>query len=82
MKYRVWHIPQVPMTPFYVEVVDLATANSVRGALADYDLFQYVHKVKPDFANASGIEQFEDGEWVEVDEDELERAPCPPRDQS
>lgn len=75
MKYRVWHIPQVPMVkPFYVEVSDLATARTVRNALADYDLFQLENRIKPDYANASGIEVFDEGEWVELDEDEMEEA--------
>lgn len=72
MTYRVWHIPQVPMEPFYVEeIASLETAIMVRDVLAEYDLFQFENNIKPDYSNAQGIEEFEDGEWSEVDDDEL-----------
>ena len=45
--------------------------------LADYDLFQFKHKVKPDYCNAGGLRRFEsDGEggfaWFDVDDDEAD----------
>lgn len=77
MKYRVWHIPQIPGKPFHVATPDLATAVKIQEVLASYDLFQLREGIKPDFSNASGIEQFnellpERDEWEEVDETELE----------
>lgn len=66
--YRVWHIPQIPMEAFYVPAPDLATARLIQDALGDYDLFQFEHRVKPDYSNASGVEQFVDGDWEEVDD--------------
>jgi hypothetical protein len=70
-KFRVWHIPQIPMKPYHVEVSSVQTGVLVLRTLADYDLFQYENKIKPDYANAQGLEVFEDGEWVEYDpEDE------------
>lgn len=70
-KFRVWHIPQIPMDPFTVDVDDLETAVIVQNALADYDLFQFEHRVKPDYANASGIQSWrpEDMDWEDVDEE-------------
>lgn len=69
--HRIWHVPQMPMKAFYFEVPDLATARILVEAFALYDLFQYENRVKGDYANASGIQVWEDDEWVDVDEDEL-----------
>lgn len=69
-KYRVWWIPQIPMKSFKVEVDSLDKAKLLTEVLADYDLFQYENKVKPDYSNTGGIETFEGGEWCEVDEDD------------
>jgi hypothetical protein len=72
-KLRVWWIPQVPMKPFRVPVASLEEAALLLDTLAEYDDFQYKNRVKPDYSNAGGLEQFVDGEWVdwhgEYDED-------------
>ena len=60
---RVWWIPQIPMKAFYRAVKNEAEAQLLLETLADYDLFQYENKVKPDYANAGGLQMFEDGEW-------------------
>lgn len=67
---RVWHIPQVPMKPFHVPVQSPGEAVKVMQVLADYDIFQFENRVKPDYCNASGLEVVEgfiDGEpqWIE-----------------
>lgn len=62
---RVWHIPQVPGKPFYVPVQSPEEAIKVLDILADYDQFQFQNNIKPDYCNASGLEVFEGGEWVE-----------------
>jgi hypothetical protein len=62
---RVWHIPQVPMEPFYVPVNNVKEAILVINVLEDYDNFEFDNHVKPDFMNATGLEVFEDGEWCE-----------------
>ena len=68
---RVWHIPQVPGKPFHVYVDTPQEAQRVLNVLAQYDLFQFENKIKPDYCNASGLEQYEanDGEgepgWCE-----------------
>lgn len=47
MKLRVWHIPQVPMKPFIVEVASVEEGVRLMDALADYDAFQYDNNIKP-----------------------------------
>lgn len=72
-KYRVWHIPQVPGTPFFVYTNDVYEAFRISHALAMYDLFQFANNIKPDYSNASGVETlYEDGDWISFDEDELD----------
>ena len=67
---RIWHIPQIPMKAFYVNVKDMEHAKHLLAVLADYDQFQLDNNIKPDYANVSGIERFEDGEWCGVDEED------------
>lgn len=67
MKLRVCHIPQVPSCdPFIVEVEDLKHAKFISDMLADYDLFQYENKIKPDYNNANFVEEWceEEQEWL------------------
>lgn len=69
---RVWWIPQIPGKAFEVEVPDAGTGRLVTDILADYDLFQYENRIKPDYANAGGIQRWdaETGEWEDLDEDD------------
>lgn len=62
---RVWWVPQVPMPAFYVPVADVREGLLLLDALAEYDLFQFENRIKPDYSNAGGLEVFEDGEWHE-----------------
>ena len=73
-KFRVWHIPQVPGKSFKVEVPNFITAQLIMEVLAQYDLFQYHNRIKGDYANASGIEYWDetDGEWYNIDESEYD----------
>lgn len=85
LKFRVWHIPQVPGKPFHVEVCDYAEAIRIKATLADYDTFQFENKIKPDYCNASGIQVYQhdltdeemrdmelEDRWVDIgDVDEL-----------
>lgn len=70
MKLRVWHIPQIPMKPFRVDVKDVEEGKKLLNVLADYDLFQLENHIKPDYSNASGLEIFEDGEWCDYYDEE------------
>lgn len=70
MKLRVWHIPQVPMKAFHVGVDTLEEAVKILDVLANYDSFQYENNVKGDYANAQGLQMFEDGEWSDWHDEE------------
>jgi hypothetical protein len=62
---RVWHIPQVPSSiQFFVYVKTIQEAKLIVNTLAYYDLYQFEHKIKPDYSNASGLEVYEKGEWI------------------
>lgn len=58
-KLRIYWIPQVPMTAFNVEVKTLREARLLLRTLAEYDLFQFTHRVKGDYANAGGLTEFD-----------------------
>ena len=64
-KFRVSHFPQIPCKPFCVEVKNAAEAKKIVDVLAQYDLFQFENNIKPDYANATSIQVFEDGEWTD-----------------
>lgn len=67
---KVWWIPQVPMGAFEVPVDTVEEAALILNVLAEYDAFQLINKVKPDYANAGGLVVFEDGEWCDWEGDE------------
>ena len=69
---RVWHTPQISakdglgnLIEFNVGVADIDEAVEIINMLARYDLFQYNSNIKPDYCNASGLEEDIDGEWQE-----------------
>ena len=62
---RIWWIPQVPMNSFHYPVKSIHEAKLMLETLAQYDLFQYEHNIKPDFSNAGGLEIFEGEEWLD-----------------
>lgn len=66
-RLRIWHIPQVPMRAFHVEVETLKEAIKILDILANYDLFQFENQVKPDYCNAQGLQEWdeEEQEWTE-----------------
>ena len=70
LKLRVSHFPQIPCQPFIVDVNTLFMAKIVSDALANYDLFQFDNNIKPDYCNATTVEIYEDGEWVDWIDDE------------
>lgn len=65
-KLRVCHFPQIPCEPFIVEVENLKQAKEICNVLANYDLFQFENKIKPDYCNTTVVEIFDDKEqeWV------------------
>lgn len=76
MKLRIWHIPQIPGKPFHIEVKSVEEAIVILSALAHYDLFQLEQNIKPDYANAQGLELFnpETKDWQEWEDDDEYRS--------
>lgn len=66
-KLRVVHFPQIPCKPFIVEVKDLKEAKLLFDVLADYDLFQYENNIKPDYCNATVLQEWDENEqeWLD-----------------
>lgn len=69
---RVWWIPQVPMKAFNVPVKTVDEAKLLLRTLADYDLFQYENRIKPDYCNMGGLEVFEAEGWMEWESDDFD----------
>ena len=68
---KVWWIPQVPGKAFEVPVASVDEAKKILTVLADYDNFQYDNNIKPDFCNAGGLVVFEDGDWVDWEDEDF-----------
>jgi hypothetical protein len=66
---RVWWIPQVPMKSFTVDVKDIYEAKKILNVLADYDVFQFENKIKPDYSNAGGLMIWDDTSPFDDEED-------------
>ncbi len=64
-KLQVWWIPQVPTSPFNVPVDSVEMAIKILDTLAEYDKFQLDNNIKPDYSNAGGLNVWEDGEWLQ-----------------
>ena len=74
-KLRVWHIQQIPIKAFYVDVGTPEEAIKILDILAEYDMFQFQNRVKGDYCSAQGLEEFweEENKWVEwYSEDDLD----------
>lgn len=85
---KVWYIPQVPGTPYEVNVIRhngqsyssyLERAAEILEAITNFSIFEFENNIKPDYSDAGGISRWEgngnDGfDWYDVDEEEYERA--------
>jgi hypothetical protein len=69
---KVWWIPQIPGSPFEWPVNNFREAKLLLNVLAEYDMFQFNHNIKPDYSNAGGLMRFEDGEWMDWWDDETQ----------
>jgi Superinfection exclusion gene product 17 len=58
-RLKVWWIPQIPGEPFNWYVETFPEAKTLLDALAQYDIFQLNHKIKPDYSNVGGLMIFE-----------------------
>lgn len=70
---KVWWCPQVPMKAFEVSVASVEEGRKICDILANYDLFQFENRIKPDYTNAGGVSYKDrDGEWYDVPDAEDE----------
>ncbi len=68
-KFRVWYSPQIPMPAFFYDTDSLDTARAVLDALGQFSAYEYNNGVKPDYADAGGIELWdEEYGWEEYDD--------------
>jgi len=66
---RVWWIPQVPGECFYTPVTSIKEAALLLDMLARYDMFQLKNDIKSDYSNAGGLTVFDNGEWIDWEDD-------------
>lgn len=64
---RIWHVPNPPHAGFEMDVRSPRHAYDVLSVLWAYDNYLGDELI---FTNASGLQVFEDGEWVEWHNDE------------
>jgi hypothetical protein len=62
VRARVWWMPQVPGNRFDVDVTTVEEARLLLRVLADYDLFQFENRIKPDYCNAGGLVYWDEAE--------------------
>jgi hypothetical protein len=68
---QVWWIPQIPGEMFTVPVATVEEGAKLLRVLAEYDLFQLRHRIKPDYANVGGLRRWcEEGDWEDWDDPE------------
>jgi hypothetical protein len=72
MILRIAHYPQVLCEAFYVDVATIDEALKIINVLANYDLFQYHNKIKPNYANMCVLEYYDEEEhdWLEWNDEE------------
>jgi hypothetical protein len=71
-KLRIWWIPQVPMNPFHWRVNSVLEAKNMLDMLGAYDQFEFENKVKPDYSNTGGLQEFseEEQDWFDYEDEE------------
>lgn len=70
---RIWYVPQVPGKAFKMSVDSVKEGHLVLDILYNFSLFESENRIKPDYADAGGIEIYEsDGtgglDWFDYDE--------------
>jgi hypothetical protein len=72
-EFQVWWIPQIGhgLTPFVWPVPSLEVGMMLCDALAQYDLYQFRNRIKPDYCNAGNVQWrhpiLTEGEWHDID---------------
>ncbi len=66
-KLRVMHYPQIPCTPFFVDVKNEEQALLIRETLADQHLFLYDNNFIPDYSNIITVVMWDEEEqdWID-----------------
>lgn len=72
-KFKAWYIPQIPGEAFEVEVDSPAEGFKILDIISRFSLFEFENRVKPDYADAGGVVEWDESEqdWWDVDEDEM-----------
>jgi len=55
---QVWHVPQIPMKAFEVNVSSVSEGVLIMQTLGRYDAFQFENNIKPDYCNANGLRRW------------------------
>lgn len=71
-RLQVWHFPQMPCTPFIVEVKDEYEAIKMINTLADQHCWLFQNKFIPDYANGFEVVMWNGSEWVSYYNEEEE----------
>jgi len=73
-KFAVVHYPQIQCRPYVIDIDNIKEAIRIKDILCNYDLFQYENKIKPDYANMSIIQCYdeEEKEWYDLDKYDIE----------
>jgi hypothetical protein len=53
-----------------VDVANIREAKLLLKALADYDIFQYENRIKPDYCNAGGLRTWDGKDWADWYDDD------------
>lgn len=71
-KLQVWWIPQIPGQVFAWSVETVEQGVLLIDALSAYDEFQFANRIKPDYCNTGGLQQWceEDRQWEDWFDDE------------
>ena len=71
-KFKAWYIPQVPMKAFEVECETAAQALDALDLITNFSIFEFENKVKPDYSDAGGVEEWDEAaqEWFDFEEEE------------
>lgn len=67
-KLKICHFPQIQMKKYFeVDVKNLEEAQIIMDTLANYDLFEYKNKIKPDYSNMTILKIWDEeaNDWLE-----------------
>lgn len=64
-RLQVHHYPQVPCSPFCVDVKDEYEAAKIIDTLADQHIWLLKNKLIPDYCNSFNVVMWDGSEWVD-----------------